>query len=158
MGGCCSTDPLAYKTKYKEKDIGIIKHHQHMLVYSNFYWREYRDEGFKCAACETLIGNNGCFHCRACNYSICPKCFDELKGKLINKYQVNQKGRFNRHQHILEYKDIISRNIPIIARPNYICKICQGNFLMEYVNAWNCPRCGYDFCEKCFYENGGKVI
>ena len=158
MGGCCSTDPLAYKTKYKEKDIGIIKHHQHMLVYSNFYRREYRDEGFKCAACETLIGNNGCFHCRACNYSICPKCFDELKGKLTNKYQVNQKGRFNRHQHILEYKDIISRNIPIIARPNYICKICQGNFLMEYVNAWNCPRCGYDFCEKCFYENGGKVI
>ena len=158
MGGCCSTDPLAYKTKYKEKDIGIIKHHQHMLVYSNFYWREYRDEGFKCAACETLIGNNGCFHCRACNYSICPKCFDELKGKLTNKYQVNQKGRLNRHQHILEYKDIISRNIPIIARPNFICKICQRNFLMEYVNAWNCPRCGYDFCEKCFYENGGKVI
>ena len=158
MGGCCSTDPLAYKTKYKEKDIGIIKHHQHMLVYSNFYWREYRDEGFKCAACETLIGNNGCFHCRACNYSICPKCFDDTGGDITNEFNVNQKGRIDRHQHILEYKDIISRNIPIIARPNYICKICQGNFLMEYVNAWNCPRCGYDFCEKCFYENGGKVI
>ena len=29
---------------------------------------------------------------------------------------------------------------------------------MEYVDAWNCPRCGYDYCEKCFKENGGEVI
>ena len=58
----------------------------------------------------------------------------------------------------LEYKDIISRKIPITARPFYTCKICQAKFPMEYVEAWNCPRCGYDYYEKCFIETGGKII
>ena len=158
MCGCCNTNPNEYRNKYKEKQKGIVEYHPHMLVYSNYYWREYVGEGFKCGKCGTLIGNSGCFHCRACNYSICPKCFDDTGGDITNEFNVNQKGRIDRHQHILEYKDIISRNIPITARPNYVCKICGGFFLMEAVNAWNCPRCGYDYCDKCFIENNGKII
>ena len=158
MGGCCSTDPAAYKFKYKEKEKGICKAHQHMLIYSNYYWRDYNEESLICKNCNNKIGNNGCFYCRTCHYSLCPRCFDNLGGDISNEFQINQKCKIDRHQHILEYKDVISRNIPITARPNYFCKICGGNFLMEYVEAWNCPRCGYDYCDKCFIENGGKII
>ena len=159
MCGCCTTDPLSYQKKYKEKETGIIKYHQHMLVYSNYYWKDYVDPGFKCERCDILLGNSGFFHCRSCNFSLCPKCFDDIGGEIIsNEFHVNQKGRIDKHNHILEYKDLISRNIPITARANYYCKICGGNFLMENVNAWNCPRCGYDYCDKCFLDNGGKII
>ena len=158
MCGCCQTDPIAYKTKYKEKEKGIVKYHPHILIYSNFYWRDYGGDGFICNQCEKVIGNSGCFHCSTCKCTLCPKCFDDLNGEISNEFQVNQKGKIVSHPHILEYKDIISRKIPITARPFYTCKICQAKFPMEYVEAWNCPRCGYDYCEKCFMENGGEVI
>ena len=42
MCGCCtSNNPWEYKNKYKEKDKGICKQHEHMLIYSNFYWKQY---------------------------------------------------------------------------------------------------------------------
>ena len=157
MCGCCTTDS-SYRTKYKEKQKGIISQHQHMLVYSNFYWRDFIDKELICVFCNTPIGNSGFFRCITCNYNLCPKCFDEFGGKIANKFQVNQKGQIDRHPHILEYKNFIVRGIPITARPSFVCKICGGQFLMEYVDAWNCPRCGYDYCDKCFSENGGKII
>ena len=129
-----------------------------MLVYSNFYWRDFIDKELICVFCNTPIGNSGFFRCITCNYNLCPKCFDEFGGKIANKFQVNQKGQIDRHPHILEYKNFIVRGIPITARPSFVCKICGGQFLMEYVDAWNCPRCGYDYCDKCFSENGGKII
>ena len=157
MCGCCTTDS-SYRTKYKEKQKGIISQHQHMLIYSNFYWRDFIDKELICVFCNTPIGNSGFFRCITCNYNLCPKCFDEFGGKIANKFQVNQKGQIDRHPHILEYKNFIVRGIPITARPSFVCKICGGQFLMEYVDAWNCPRCGYDYCDKCFSENGGKII
>ena len=48
MCGCCTTDSLSYRTKYKEKQKGIISQHQHMLVYSNFYWRDFIDKELIC--------------------------------------------------------------------------------------------------------------
>ena len=158
MCGCCTTDSLSYRTKYKEKQKGIISQHQHMLIYSNFYWRDFIDKELICVFCNTPIGNSGFFRCITCNYNLCPKCFDEFGGKIANKFQVNQKGQIDRHPHIVEYKIFIVRGIPITARPSFVCKICGGQFLMEYVDAWNCPRCGYDYCDKCFSENGGKII
>ena len=158
MCGCCTTDSLSYRTKYREKQKGIVPSHQHMLIYSNFYWRDFIDKELICVFCNTPIGNSGFFRCITCNYNLCPKCFDEFGGEIANKFQVNQKGQIDRHPHILEYKNFIVRGIPITARPSFVCKICQGQFLMEYVDAWNCPRCGYDYCDKCFSENGGKII
>ena len=158
MCGCCTTDSLSYRTKYKEKQKGIISQHQHMLIYSNFYWRDFIDKELICVFCNTPMRNSGFFRCITCNYNLCPKCFDEFGGKIANKFQVNQKGQIDRHPHILEYKNFIVRGIPITARPSFVCKICGGQFLMEYVDAWNCPRCGYDYCDKCFSENGGKII
>ena len=158
MCGCCTSDSLSYRTKYKEKQKGICTSHQHMLVYSNFYWRDFIDKELFCNNCNSSLGNCGFFRCRTCNYNLCPRCFDDIGGEIANKFQVNQKGQINKHPHILEYKNLIVRNIPITARPSFICKICGGHFLMEYVDAWNCPRCGYDYCDKCFSENGGIII
>ena len=158
MCGCCETDSISYRTKYKEKQKGVISYHQHMLVYSNFYWRDFIDKELVCNRCNNSIGNCGCFRCRTCDLNVCPKCFDDLDGTILNKYQVNQKGQIDKHPHILEYKNVIVRKIPITARPLFVCKICQGQFLMEYVDAWNCPRCGYDYCDKCFEENAGRII
>ena len=160
MCGCfCSSDPLAYKNKFKEKTKGICKSHEHMLIYSNLYWREYeKNEGFKCNNCEISINNNGCFHCRKCKYTLCPKCFDDLGGTITNDFQVNQKGQIDRHRHILNYVDINMRNVPLMGFPTFQCKFCKGFFLMEDAESWNCNRCGYDICDKCFIENGGKII
>ena len=55
MCGCCTTNPNEYRNKYKEKEKGIVEYHPHMLVYSNYYWREYVGEGFKCGRCGTCI-------------------------------------------------------------------------------------------------------
>ena len=160
MCGCfCSSDnPNAYRNKYKEKDKGICKAHPHMLLYSNFYWREYKDQGFVCSICQEKMNNNGCFHCRKCNYTLCPKDFYNLDGKISNDFQVGQRGQINRHKHILTYMDINSRNIPLTSTPTYKCTFCSAYFLMEYAESWNCPRCGYDICDKCFIENGDKII
>ena len=158
MGGCCSTDPLEYKTKYKEKIKGICKSHEHLLIYSNFYWREYEGEGFVCNNCNINIKNNGCFHCRKCKYTLCPKCFDDLRGTISNDFQVNQKGQMNRHKHILTYINLNSRNISSTHYPAFTCPICKGYFLMEESDSWNCSRCGIDICDKCFIENEGKII
>ena len=157
--GCCESDPQFYRNKYKEKDKGITTLHEHMLVYSNFYWREYKDsQGFICNQCNENINNNGCFLCRTCNYSLCTKCFYNSNGEISNDFQVNQKGRIDKHNHILTYLDAISRNIPLTYHPTYECRICKSLFLMEYVESWNCPRCAYDICDKCFKENKGKII
>ena len=158
MGTCCGTDPLVYKTKYKEKYKGICKAHEHMLIYSNYYWREYEGEGFVCDNCEENINYNGCFNCRKCQYNLCPKCFDDLGGEISNSYQPNQKGTINNHSHILTYMDLTLRNIQATLNPTFQCKLCKGFFLMEDVEAWNCPRCGIDVCDKCFRENKGKII
>ena len=122
------------------------------------FFIDFIDKELVCNRCNNSIGNCGCFRCRTCDLNVCPKCFDDLDGTILNKYQVNQKGQIDKHPHILEYKNVIERKIPITARPLFVCKICQGQFLMEYVDAWNCPRCGYDYCDKCFKENGGRII
>ena len=55
--------------------------------------------------------------------------------------------------------NVIKRLFIVILTIVYFCiTICGGFFLMEAVNAWNCPRCGYDYCDKCFIENNGKII
>ena len=158
MCGCCESEPLAYKNKYKEKEKGITKIHQHMLVYSSFYWKEHSSEGVVCSLCNYNLDNSGYFRCKSCCYYLCPKCFYDSGGEISNEFQVNQKGRINCHQHILIYKDIIVRKIPLFANPNYFCKGCGAEFMMEYVESWNCPRCGVDFCDKCFIENEGTII
>ena len=158
MGSCCESDPKAFRNKYKEKEKGITNLHEHMLIYSDLYWREYSNEGFTCNKCNEPINNNGCFHCRKCNYSLCPRCFYDSNGEISNDYQVNQKGQIERHKHILIYRDINSRNIPITYNPTFKCRICGAFFLMEYAEAWNCTKCGYDICDKCFKENGGVII
>ena len=158
MGACCEVDPSAFRNKYKEKEKGITKFHPHMLVYSNFYFKEYSPEGVLCNSCSYNLGNQGYFKCRSCKYNLCPKCFYDSNGEISDEFRVNQKGRMNRHQHILIYKDIMIRNIPITANPSYQCDGCGAEFLMEYTDAWNCPRCGIDFCDKCFIENEGEII
>ena len=157
-GSCCTTDPLEFKNKYKEKNKGICKAHEHMLIYSNFYWREYEGEGFICNICNTKMNNNGSFHCRRCKYTLCPKCFYDLGGEISNDFQVNQKGRIDKHKHILNYIDLNKRNIPASNYPTFKCRLCKGFFMMEDAESWNCERCGYDICDKCFIENGGKII
>ena len=156
--GCCESDARVYKNKYKEKDKGITELHEHMLIYSSFYWREYKDEGFVCNQCNQNIYNNGCFHCRRCFYSLCSKCFYDSGGEISNEYQVSQKGQISNHKHILTFLDANSRNIPITSNPTFKCHICKGIFLMEYAESWNCIRCGLDICEKCFKENKGEII
>ena len=54
--------------------------------------------------------------------------------------------------------DLTARNIPVTTIPTYTCPYCKGVFLMEYAESWNCSRCGYDICDKCFIENDGKII
>ena len=158
MCGCCESEPSAFKNKYKEKEKGITKLHPHMLIYSNFYWKEYPPEGMKCISCSFDLSHCGSFKCRSCSYYLCPKCFYYSSGDISNDFQVNQKGRLNLHQHILIYQDVISRNIPITANPLFVCKGCGAEFLMEYAESWNCPKCGIDFCDKCFIDNKGEII
>ena len=159
MCGCCSSnDPLAYRNKYKEKEKGICSYHEHMLIYSNYYWREYYEKEFTCSICQIKMNNNGYFLCRKCNYALCPKCFYYSDGKISNDFQVGLKGQISRHKHILTYMDLNARNIPVTTIPTYTCPYCKGVFLMEYAESWNCSRCGYDICDKCFIENDGKII
>ena len=157
--GCCELDPISLKKKYKESDKGISKLHEHMLIYSNIYWKEYNDdESFICNQCNDKISSNGCFLCRKCNYALCSKCFYSSKGKIANDFQTNKKGQINDHKHILTCRDIHSRNIPLAFNPTYKCHICGAIFLMDTVESWNCPKCGYDICDKCFKENKGIIV
>ena len=159
MCGCCeSKKPIDDKSKYQEKDKGIVLTHQHMLIYSNFYWKNSEGKSFTCCRCNKIITNYGSFYCKKCNYIICTDCFDILNGEIFNEYFVNQVGTLDSHKHILTYLDVNSRNIPITKYPHFTCKICDSNFLMEEANSWNCARCGIDICEKCFKDNGGRVI
>ena len=153
MGCFCNSE-----NKFRFEDKGINEKHQHMLVFSDASMRN--SPNFTCNCCGKAFQNISCFYCLSCNYNMCKECFDYSGGIKLNVYKDGQVGSINRHsQHKMVYGKSKSKTTEKFNdKKVYVCKICNGKFLLDYIRCWTCTEGDFDACDRCFNETGGKII